>query len=96
MNYPNNIRKIINDIHKEKLIDERYLTLDEQIDREYHLYSAWCRGNSLDCDNSNMFNKYLKDCKIEIDWLVRKGIREKYFGEKFKYDYLKNKWIKVN
>lgn len=74
--------------HKDRIMQER-LNKPTEIDRTKNNFVLYCNAFNIKRDVEN-FIKYCKNNKV--DFHIRKGVLEKFFGYEYEYDYQKNKW----
>lgn len=86
------IRQMQNARHRE----EYWKAVHNRVTGEsiYTMYKCWCNGwrNGEDKTNAKVFAEYLKEKNIELTFLQRKHLAEKYFGYKYVYNNEKQDW----
>ena len=81
-------------VHKDRVRDESIVmhSLEKTIETEFAMFSVWCRAMEKEI-NEKSFKQYLKEEKLNLQFYVKMGIYEKFFGYTFTYDYDKERWI---
>lgn len=79
--------------HAERLSDERFKrqSLDGRTEYEFSRFSFYCQAHGL-MANEKTFKKYLSAESLELPFMVKQNIAEKYFGYKYEFDFDTKKW----
>ena len=89
-----NFYDIAMEVHKDRTRDESIVmhSLSKSIETEFAMFSVWCRAMGKEPNEKN-FKQYLKEEKVNLQFYVKMGIYEKFFGYKFEYSNEKGRWI---
>ena len=89
--------ELAKEVHKERIMQEKYMKLDRIVQIKYNIFCNWCRNNSF-LPNELSFKKYLKSGDIfsNIDSYIIKRIYELFFGYSFIWNAQKQKWESTN
>lgn len=82
-------------IHSERKAREYDNYREKEVKGEfiYGDFKRWCIINGKDNKNANHFAEFLKSESVTLTPLQRRHIASKYFGYKFEYDCINDKWV---